>query len=139
MFTTATTTITGVHAALVHVERTHPEGSPLRRVRLDGSWPLRQQAAASVAGYLDPIEVLLAVAYRTTSGLRRLEVIDARQVTGWTLNAEGRVDFTTAAAPWLRALVGTPSPRTWTSGDGWPVKTLDLSLSTLISVPALAA
>ncbi|GAB3682946.1 hypothetical protein [Angustibacter aerolatus] len=110
--------------AVVHADRTHPQGSPLIRARLDGTWPLRQRHPATIAGYLQPLQVLVAVAYRNTAAGQVLVIIDVRWITGFTLAPNNRVDFTTAAAPQFAHLIGTPSPAHWTPGDGWPMKVL---------------
>lgn len=124
---------TAVPAAVVHVERSHPEGALLQRPLLDGRWPLRQKHAVTIAAYLDQIRVLLPVAYRSAPcGARRLEGIDVRWVTGWALTPDGRAVFTTVAAPQLAHLVGAPSPVLWLPAQGWPVRVTKLPVPTSV-------
>lgn len=116
-------------AAVVHVNRTHPEGAPLRRPHIDGAWPLRQETDAAIDEYLEPLDTLVAVAYRGPRRARELTVVDVRMIAGHHLDAEGKVVFHTAPAPHLEGLLGRPSPVRWSRGDGWPIKTLDLAAS----------
>jgi hypothetical protein len=113
-------------AAVVHAGLTHPEGSPITRQRIDGSWPLRSKDRTAQIAYLAPIKALVAVAHRRVRGQRTLTVIDVRRVVDYTITGD-RVDFSTVPAPDLEYLVGQPSPVTWRPGDGWPIKPLSLS------------
>lgn len=128
---TVTLPAASIRAAVVHVNKTHPEGTHLRRQQLDGKWPLHQRRAENVAAYLDPLQALLPVAYRTIGGIRKLVVIDARRITGYTITAKNRVIFETAPAPELSNLINTPAPAQWLPGHGWPVKIVDLSVQAI--------
>ncbi|MPQ98131.1 hypothetical protein GB931_09395 [Modestobacter sp. I12A-02628] len=113
-------------AAVVHVGRTHPEGAPMWRPKLDGEWPLREQSSATRRAFCDGLELLLPVAYRQVGGVEVLTVLEARWIVGYRLTAQGKVVFDTVPAPAYAYLVGGPSPVIWTEGQAWPVKVVDL-------------
>jgi hypothetical protein len=119
-----------IRAAVVHVERSHPQGSPMRRHRLDGEWPLRQKSAATRAAFLAGLQLLLPVAYRDLAGRWELTVLEARWIFGHRIGSDGRVTFTTVRARQWAHLVGRPAPVLWTPGQGWPVKVVDLTAAT---------
>jgi hypothetical protein len=125
-------------AAVVHVEGSHPQGSLLHRPLLDGEWPLREKSAATRAAFLASLQLLLPVAYRNLSGRRQLTVLEARRIVGHRIGADGRVTFTTVAAPEWAHLVNGPSPASWAPGEGWPVKVVDLPATGRSSVTVAA-
>lgn len=111
------------NTAVVYVDKSHPEGSPINRQKIDGSWPLHSPHPAKQAAYLAPFEFLIAVAYR--GGV--LTIIDVRRVVSYNPPNNNTVDFNTVPTPILQNLiVGQPSPVTWIKGDAWPIKEIFL-------------
>jgi len=111
------------NTAVVYAGDSHPEGSPINRQKIDGSWPLHSPDPAKQAAYLAPFEFLIAVAYRRGA----LAIIDVRHVVGYNPPSNNTVDFITDPTPILHNLiVGQPSPVTWVRGAAWPIKEIFL-------------